>query len=87
MSFFRFLKSCGTEMTCLHMGCCRFLDDGILEMITKSCPNLQGNYFQTHHIYLAEISILKCQTSSEVLSPLYGTNALCNWQLYIILGV
>ncbi|KAI0234501.1 F-box/LRR-repeat protein 4 [Lamellibrachia satsuma] len=37
----RFLKSCGTEMTCLHVGCCRFLDNGILEMITKSCPNLQ----------------------------------------------
>ncbi|KAK2179392.1 hypothetical protein NP493_493g01021 [Ridgeia piscesae] len=37
----RFLKLCGPELTCLHIACCRFVNDAILGMITNSCPNLQ----------------------------------------------
>ncbi|KAK1170404.1 F-box/LRR-repeat protein 4-like [Acipenser oxyrinchus oxyrinchus] len=39
--FCRFLKVCGSQLVCLELACCHFLNEACLEVIAQMCPNLQ----------------------------------------------
>jgi hypothetical protein len=41
---YSFIKVCGTELTCLRLACCRFVDGSALSAIAASCSNLEGFY-------------------------------------------
>ena len=40
--FFRFLSACGSDLTCLHLACCQFINNETVKTIVKNCCNLTG---------------------------------------------
>ncbi|XP_066558685.1 F-box/LRR-repeat protein 4 isoform X3 [Amia ocellicauda] len=39
--FCSFMKVCGSELVCLELACCHFLNEACIEVIAQTCPNLQ----------------------------------------------
>jgi len=38
----RFFRTCGLQLTCLRMACCRFVDGSLLASVANNCPHLEG---------------------------------------------
>ncbi|RMX41794.1 hypothetical protein pdam_00005581, partial [Pocillopora damicornis] len=37
----RFLRKCGSNLVCLRLSCCQFVDGEVIKTISKFCPNLE----------------------------------------------
>lgn len=60
----RFLRKCGSNLLCLRLSCCQFVDGEVIKTISKFCPNLE------------ELDLQSC--SSESLLSEYGLHELAN---------
>lgn len=38
---FRFLQKCGSNLVCLRLSCCQFVNGEVIKAISKFCPNLE----------------------------------------------
>lgn len=59
VSFHRFLRKCGSNLVCLRLSCCQFVDGEVIKTISKFCPNLEG-------LFLLKIVLFFCFFSSRL---------------------
>ena len=41
-SLHRFLEQCGSNLVCLRLSCCQFVDCEVIQSVSQYCPNLEG---------------------------------------------
>ncbi|MBN3284043.1 FBXL4 protein, partial [Polyodon spathula] len=76
--FCRFLKVCGSQLVCLELACCHFLNEACLEVIAQMCPNLQ-------ELNLSSCDRLHPQAFSHI-SKLVGLRRLILYRTKIEVG-
>ena len=59
VSFHRFLRKCGSNLLCLRLSCCQFVDGEVIKTISKFCLNLEG-------LFLLKIVSFFCFFSSRL---------------------
>lgn len=40
--FNRFLQNCGSNLVCLRLSCCQYVDNDVIKHLGQYCPNLEG---------------------------------------------
>ena len=42
--FNRFLQNCGSNLVCLRLSCCQYVDNDVIKHLGQYCPNLEGHH-------------------------------------------
>ena len=42
------MSACSTDLTCIYLSCCRFVDNDIIKIISETCVHLNGEYLSSN---------------------------------------